>query len=193
MSLHHIINHKKIILGSQSPRRQAYLEELQIPFTVTSPQVDESYPSHLEGAAITDYIAQQKAEAISITDANQIVITSDTIVWHQGKALGKPKDYDEAFEILSSLSGKTHEVITSVCINALDKRVVFHDHTEVCFKVLDPLDIKFYIENYKPFDKAGAYGIQEWIGLIGITSIKGSYTNVVGLPTAKLVEALSNF
>lgn len=184
---------KKLILGSKSPRRQAYLKELHLDFTIQSPEIDETYPSHFQSYSITDHIAVEKANAIVIEDSETIAITSDTIVWHELQALGKPKDYKEAYVMLSSLSGKTHEVITSVCIKSLDKQVIFHDKTAVTFGSLSPETINFYIEEYKPFDKAGSYGIQEWIGLVGITSIQGSYSNVVGLPTEKLVQQLSNF
>ncbi|SFJ51246.1 Maf family nucleotide pyrophosphatase [Myroides guanonis] len=193
MLLQDKLKDRKLILGSKSPRRQAYLKELHLDFSIQSPDVDESYPSDFQGHNITDHIALQKANAITLNDSISIAITSDTIVWHEQRALGKPNDYDESFAMLSSLSGKTHQVITSVCIKSLDKQVLFHDITEVTFTNISPEDIDFYIEEYQPFDKAGSYGIQEWIGLIGISSINGSYSNVVGLPTEKLVYELSNF
>lgn len=193
MLLQDKLKEKKLILGSKSPRRQAYLKELHLDFIIQSPEVDETYPNHFQSHAITDHIAIEKAKAIILEDSETIAITSDTIVWHEQQALGKPKDYKEAYAMLSSLSGKTHEVITSVCIKSLDKQLVFHDTTAVTFGNLSPEAINFYIEEYRPFDKAGSYGIQEWIGLVGITSIKGSYSNVVGLPTEKLVQELFNF
>lgn len=193
MLLQDKLKNKKLILGSKSPRRQAYLKELHLDFSIQSPDVDESYPKEFQGHNITDHIALQKANAIKLTDIESIAITSDTIVWHEHQALGKPSNYDEAFAMLSSLSGKTHQVITSVCIKSLDKQILFHDITEVTFINLSSEDINFYIDKYQPFDKAGSYGIQEWIGLIGISSINGSYSNVVGLPTEKLVYELSNF
>lgn len=193
MLLQDKLKDRKLILGSKSPRRQAYLKDLHLDFSIQSPDVDESYPSHFKSYDITDHIALQKAKAIKLNDIKSIAITSDTIVWHEEQALGKPKDYDEAFAMLSSLSGKTHQVITSVCIKSVDKQVVFHDSTEVSFTTLSKEAIDFYIKEYQPFDKAGSYGIQEWIGLVGIRSIHGSYSNVVGLPTEKLVCELSKF
>lgn len=193
MLLHEKLQGKQLILGSQSPRRQDYLRELNLSFEIQSPNSDESFPDTLKGAAITDHIALEKAKAIILDNTLQIAITCDTIVWHENQALGKPKDHQEAFNMLKSLSGKTHEVISSVCLKSLEKTVVFHAVTAVTFTTLDDITIDYYITNYKPFDKAGSYGIQEWIGLVGIEEIKGSYSNVVGLPTEKLVKELHAF
>ena len=183
----------KIILASGSPRRQQFLKDLDLDFEIRLKNIEEIYPDHLQGVEITNYLAQLKASAFEREIvANEILITSDTIVWLDGKALGKPKNYDDAFAILKSLSNKTHEVITSVCFKTIDKTETIFDITKVTFNAISDEAIHYYLENYKPFDKAGAYGIQEWIGLIGITRIDGSYTNVVGLPTEKVYQYLSN-
>lgn len=185
------LNGRKVILASGSPRRQQFLRELNIDFEIRLKEVEEVYPPHLEGAAITDYLAILKASALddSATE-DEIVITSDTIVWHEGKALGKPADRNHAFEMLKSLGGKTHEVITSVCIRHKGNSDVFNDTTKVTFNPLSDDEINYYLENYRPYDKAGAYGIQEWIGLVAIARIEGSYNNVVGLPVDKVYQHL---
>lgn len=183
----------KIILASGSPRRQQFFKDLDVDFEIQLKEVVEIYPSELKAEAITDYLAQLKADAFSGNLAeNDLLITSDTIVWHNNVALGKPKDYDDAVRILKSLSNSTHEVITSVCFTTIDRSEIIHEVTEVTFNILSDEAISYYLDNYKPFDKAGAYGIQEWIGLIGITKIEGSYTNVVGLPTHRVYEYLKN-
>ncbi|WP_339839018.1 Maf-like protein [uncultured Flavobacterium sp.] len=185
---------KKIILASGSPRRQQYCKELGLAFSIQLKEVEEIYPDHLKHHEITDFLAELKANAFKNELAeNEILITSDTIVWHENKALGKPKDYEEAFEMIDSICGKTHEVITSVCIKTSLKSEVFHSITKVTFVNLSKEEIDYYIANYKPFDKAGAYGIQEWIGLIGISKIEGSYPNVVGLPVDKLYAKLKEY
>jgi len=174
----------KIILASGSPRRQQFFIDLGIDFEIKLKEVAEIYPENLQGIAITDYLAELKAN--SFTDElqeNEIVITSDTIVWLENIALGKPNDYHDAFEMLTKMSGKTHEVITSVCFKTYLKSETINCTTKVTFNHLDENEIKYYLDAFKPFDKAGSYGIQEWIGLIGISKIEGSYTNVVGLPT----------
>jgi len=183
----------KLILASGSPRRQQFMHDLDVEFEVRLKDVEEIYPDHLSGAEITDFLAVLKAEALNDLADNEIVITSDTIVWHENKALGKPKDYNDAFAILTSLSGKTHEVITSVCIRNAGKKDVFNETTKVTFNSLSNEEIKYYLDNYKPFDKAGAYGIQEWIGLVAIARIEGSYANVVGLPVDKVYQYLCKF
>lgn len=181
-----------VILASGSPRRQQFFKDLQIDFTVQLNPVDEIYPNHLKGSEITDYLANLKAEAFTNLADNDLLITSDTIVWINNKALGKPKDKEEAFEMLQELSGKSHQVISSVSIKNNTFQKIFNDVTQVYFKELSSKEINYYIDNYKPFDKAGAYGIQEWIGFIGIKSIEGSYFNVVGLPVHKLYKELMN-
>lgn len=184
----------KIVLASGSPRRQQFLKELDANFEVRLKEVDEIYPDTLQGAEITDYLAQLKAAALeeTLTD-DEILITSDTIVWHENKALGKPTDYEDAFEMLRSLSGKTHEVITSVCIKNAGISETFNDTTRVTFNALTDAEIKYYLDNYLPYDKAGSYGIQEWIGLVAIARIEGSYATVVGLPVDKVYQHLSRF
>ena len=183
----------KLVLASGSPRRQQFMRDLDVDFEVRLKDVEEIYPDHLQGAEITNFLALLKAQALNDLADNEIVITSDTIVWHENKALGKPKDYDDAFAMLRSLSGKTHEVITSVCIKNAGNTDVFNETTRVTFNALSDDEIKYYLDNYKPFDKAGAYGIQEWIGLVAIAKIEGSYANVVGLPVDKVYQYLCKF
>ena len=183
----------KLVLASGSPRRQQFLRDLDVDFEVRLKDVEEIYPDYLQGAEITDFLALLKAQALDDIADNEIVITSDTIVWHENKALGKPKDYDNALAILRSLSGKTHEVITSVCILSTNKTDIFNETTRVTFNALSDDEIKYYLDNYKPFDKAGAYGIQEWIGLVAIAKIEGSYANVVGLPVDKVYQYFCKF
>ena len=184
----------KIILASGSPRRQQFFNDLYIDFEIRLKDIEEIYPDELQDIEITNYLAQLKSNAFEgEIAANEILITSDTIVWLNSKALGKPKDYDDAFAILKSLSNETHEVITSVCFKTIKKTETIFDVTKVTFNQLSDEAIHYYIENYNPFDKAGAYGIQEWIGLVGITKIDGSYTNVVGLPTEKVYHYLNHF
>jgi len=183
----------KLVLASGSPRRQQFMRDLDVDFEVRLKDVEEIYPDHLQGAEITNFLALLKAQALNDLADNEIVITSDTIVWHENKALGKPKDYDDAFAILRSLSGKIHEVITSVCIKNAGNTDVFNETTRVTFNALSDDEIKYYLDNYKPFDKAGAYGIQEWIGLVAIAKIEGSYANVVGLPVDKVYQYLCKF
>lgn len=182
----------KLILASGSPRRQQFLRDLDVDFEIRLKDVEEIYPDHLQGAEITDFLAKLKADAFDAA-ADEIILTSDTIVWHENRALGKPKDYEDAFAMLQSLSGKTHEVITSVCIKTAAKAEVFHETTRVTFNTLSDTEIKYYLDNYKPYDKAGSYGIQEWIGLVAIARIEGSYANVVGLPVDKVYQYLSTF
>lgn len=181
-----------IILASKSPRRQQFFKDLDIDFTIKLKEVEEIYPKELKGSEITDFLADLKSKAFTNLSDNEILITSDTIVWLENKALGKPKDEADAFTMLRSLSGKKHEVITSISIKNKDFQKIINDVTTVSFKDLTDEEINYYIKNYKPFDKAGAYGIQEWIGFIAIEKIEGSYFNVVGLPIHKLYEAFMN-
>ena len=186
-----LIAQYRIILASRSPRRQEFLKELNIPYSIILFDVEETYPNHLKREEISEYIAIQKAKPFDkIIQKQDLIITSDTIVWHEGVALGKPKDEKEAFEVLKSLSGKMHEVISTVCIKTTDKTKIITDTTKVYFSALTDEEIIFYIENYKPFDKAGSYGIQEWIGYIGVEKIEGSYFNVMGFPTNKFYKYL---
>lgn len=181
-----------VILASSSPRRQSFFKELEINFEIRLKPIDEVYPNNLKHSEISDYLAELKAFPfkVELTDKD-ILITSDTIVWHNNQALGKPKDNHEAFQMIQSLSNKTHEVITSVCVTTKTEQKTVHDITKVTFKDFSDEEIEFYILNYKPFDKAGAYGIQEWIGQIGVTKIEGSYFNVMGLPVHLLYEVLN--
>jgi septum formation protein len=182
----------KLILASGSPRRQQFFKDLNLDFEIRLKEIEEVFPPELKAEEITNYLAELKASAFEgeLHD-NEILITSDTIVWHNNKALGKPKNVKDAFEILKSLSNATHEVITSVCFKTNVKSTVIFEVTNVTFNALSDESILYYIENYKPFDKAGAYGIQEWIGFVGVSKIEGSYANVMGMPTDKVYEYLS--
>ena len=184
------LQHYNVILASGSPRRQQFFKDLDIDFSIQLKPIEEIYPEELKGTEITDYLADLKSKAFTNLAEKDILITSDTIVWLDDKALGKPKNEKEAFIMLRSLSGKKHEVITSISIKNNNNHQIISDVTKVTFKDLSDEEINYYIKNYKPFDKAGAYGIQEWIGFIGITNIEGSYFNVVGLPVHKLYAAL---
>jgi septum formation protein len=182
-----------LILASGSPRRQQFFKDLDLDFEIRLKEIEEVYPPELKAEEITNYLAELKANAFEgELQANEILITSDTIVWHNGRALGKPKDEQDAFAILKSLSNSTHEVITSVCFKTNSKTKLLHEITKVTFNELSEDAIRYYIENYKPFDKAGAYGIQEWIGFVGVSKIEGSYANVMGMPTDKVYEYLNN-
>ena len=180
----------EIILASGSPRRQKFFKELEIPVTTDVRPVDEVYPEHLTEAEITDYLAALKAKAFTDLKGNQVLITSDTIVYNDEVAMGKPKDHNEAVNMIKALSGKDHEVITSVCFTTADSQKILNHTTRVFFSELSNEEIEYYVANFKPFDKAGGYAIQEWIGLIGIEKIEGSYFNVVGLPTHLVYKTL---
>ncbi len=183
----------QIILASKSPRRKELLERLDLDFIVISLEVDESYSEELKKHEITEFLCHKKKLAYQNWQENQILITSDTIVWYENKAFEKPKSREEAIEMLQTLSGKTHEVITSVGIFSTQKELVLSDITLVTFGELDKQEIEYYVDTYQPYDKAGSYGIQEWIGYIGITKIEGSYFNVMGLPVQKVYKALKDF
>lgn len=183
----------KLILASGSPRRQQFFKDLDLNFEIRLKEIEEIYPLELKAEEITDYLSVLKANAFEgELQQNEILITSDTIVWHKNCALGKPKDHQDAFEILKSLSNATHEVITSVCFKTKTSFNLIHETTKVTFNALTDEAILYYLENYKPYDKAGAYGIQEWIGFIGVSKIEGSYTNVMGMPTDKVYNYLNN-
>jgi len=188
------LNNFKIILASRSPRRQQLLRELGLKFDVVIKEYPETYPEGLSGEEIAIYVAHEKASSFKneISD-NEIVIAADTIVWCNNKVLGKPLDFEDAKRILNEISGNTHEVITGVSLFSLSKEITFTDSTKVTFETLSEEEIHFYIDKFKPYDKAGAYGIQEWIGLISCSHIDGSYFNVVGLPVQKLYKELRNF
>lgn len=191
--LNNILKDYKIVLGSNSPRRKQYLTDLGIEFTVRASDIDESYPSELVREQITDFIAKAKADAIALEYDNEIIITSDTTVWNNDLSLGKPENREEAYIMLKSLCGHEHDVVSSVCLKSNTKTKIFHCITKVSFADLSDEAIYYYIDQYKPYDKAGAYGIQEWIGLVGIDKIVGSYTNIVGLPTKELIDELLQF
>ena len=189
-----ILKNKKIVLGSASPRRQELLKLLAVDFEIRLSNVDEQFDERLPTEEIAEFLAKQKSEALKNTiRKNEILITADTIVAKEGRVLNKPNNEKEAIEMLSFLSNNSHEVMTGVCISSAEKSISFSVNTKVFFKKLSAEEINFYIKNYKPFDKAGAYGIQEWIGLIGIEEIQGSYFNVVGLPMQKLYQNLIQF
>ncbi|PQJ23329.1 Maf family nucleotide pyrophosphatase [Tenacibaculum sp. SG-28] len=183
----------KFILASSSPRRQQLLKDLGLDFTLEIKEVEEVYPDALKGHQITDYLSDLKSKPFENTlRKNEIVITSDTIVWVNDQALGKPKSYEDAIDMLCMLSGTSHKVITSVCLTGSDFKKIFHDTVTVYFKKLSKQEMEYYVTTFKPFDKAGSYGIQEWIGKIGITKIEGSYFTVMGLPVHKLYKELQN-
>jgi septum formation protein len=185
---------KRLILASGSPRRQQFLRDLGLDFEIRLKEIEEIYPPELKAHEITDYLAVLKSAAFDgELTKNDILITSDTIVWHDGKALGKPKDYDHAVAMLRVMANSTHEVFTSICLKTTEAVTVFHDATKVTFAPMTDEAIHYYLETCKPFDKAGAYGIQDWLGLTVISRIEGSYTNVVGLPTEKFYRYLSSF
>lgn len=194
MNLLKNIAHYDIILASQSPRRRELLKGLDIDFRIEVIDVDESYPNGMMGVEIPMYLAEKKANAyLSIMQDNTLLITADTIVWHEGRVMNKPANEAEARQMLTKLSGKTHQVITGVCISSLRKRRVFHVISEVRFARLTDAEIDYYLENYKPYDKAGSYGVQEWIGFVGVEHINGSYFNVMGLPVQRLYNELKRW
>lgn len=184
-----------IILASNSPRRKELLSGLNIPYEIkTLPDIDESYPDSLAGEDIAIYIAKEKANAyLDQLDDKTLLITADTIVLLDGKVYGKPSDETDAKQMLRDLSGKTHQVITGVCITTKDKQASFGVSSEVRFSKLDDDEIEYYVSNYKPFDKAGAYGVQEWIGYVAVEYISGSYFNIMGLPVQRLYRELKKF
>jgi len=189
----------KIILASGSPRRKQLLELAEIPFEVIVCDTDETYPPNLSPSDVAMHIARNKAEAVqrnlSLENDNQssVIIGADTIVVLEDEITGKPTDREDAIRILSLLSGKTHHVITGVCILLASKKMVFAEETSVTFHPLTADQIEYYVDHYKPYDKAGAYAIQEWIGAVGIQSINGDFYNVMGLPVSRVVNELNNF
>ena len=190
----------KLILASQSPRRKQLLQDAALNFELVIVPTDESYSDELKRALVPEFIAEEKAlavyrhmEAAGTLSAETVILAADTIVLLQEQVIGKPKDAADAKQILRSLSGQTHEVITGVCIMNTAKKEVFHSLTKVCFNEITDEQIDYYISHYKPFDKAGAYAIQEWIGLVGISGIEGDLYNVIGLPVNKVVKVLDRF
>ncbi len=190
-----IMKAKKIILASNSPRRRELLAGLDISFEVkVIPGIDESYPEDLPAVEVPQYISKAKADAyLGMIDDGTMVITADTVVVLDDEILGKPVDDDDARRILHKLSGKTHQVITGVCLTSLDKQRVFAVTTGVTFKQFTEQEIDYYVSHYHPLDKAGAYGIQEWIGHIGVTALNGSYFNVMGLPVQRIYMEMQDF
>lgn len=182
----------KVILASNSPRRKELLGGLGIGYEVkTMPDIDESYPDGLSMEEVPVYIARSKADAYRpLMQPDELIITADTIVWLDGVVMGKPKDEEEACNMLRRLSGQTHQVVTGVCLTTIDRQQSFATVTDVTFDRLTEEEITHYVSRYQPMDKAGAYGIQEWIGYVGVRSIKGSYFNVVGLPIQRLYQEL---
>jgi septum formation protein len=184
----------EIILASKSPRRQQLLEDLGLKFSIQSMDIPEVFPEGLEMTEIPVYLAELKAAAfLPHLKDHQLVITADTIVWLDGRVMNKPTDYTDGFRMLKDLSGKKHQVLTGVCLLSTEKKVSFFASTDVWFKQLTNNEIQYYLENFRPYDKAGAYGIQEWIGYIGIHRIEGSFFNVMGLPIQSLYEQLKAF
>lgn len=183
-----------IILASQSPRRKELLAGLGLQFSTISLDIDETFDrNEFKKEQITEYLSAKKAKAYTDIQPNDLIITSDTTVWVDDESLEKASNREEAYEMIKKLNGKTHSVYTSVTIRSLEKEVTFSDETQVTFSDLTDEEIYFYIDNYKPFDKAGAYGVQEWIGYIGVDNMNGSYFNVMGLPTHKLYKELVKF
>ncbi|HPE21414.1 MAG TPA: Maf family protein [Bacteroidales bacterium] len=188
------LHHYDLILASASPRRRQLMHEAGFSFRTAETGFTEQWPPHLRGKEIAEFLAAGKADSWSENIApRQIVITADTIVWCRERLLGKPRDDDEAVSFLKQLSGCRHEVITGICLRDSGRKSVFSVSTGVTFRELSHEEIVFYVENYRPHDKAGAYGIQEWIGMRGITAIEGSYYNVVGMPVSELYTALIQF
>jgi septum formation protein len=184
----------QIILGSNSPRRQELLKSLGFNFLIKPINADESFPANLQAEDIPLYLAEKKADAYpdDLTE-NQILITSDTIVWCEGKVYNKPENFVEGKRMLEALSGKMHEVYTAICLKSGNKQTTFFDVSKVYFKKFKPEEIEYYLINYKPYDKAGAYGVQDWLGYIGIEKIEGSFYNVMGLPVKELYDELIKF
>jgi septum formation protein len=188
------LDNYRIILASRSPRRQQLLQELGLKFVVVIKEFDESYPSGLKGNEIACHVSLNKALLLrNEINSNDIIIAADTIVWCNNQVLGKPVDREDAIRILGEISGNTHEVITGVTILSVLKEVTFSVSTKVTFESITEEEIRYYVDNYQPYDKAGAYGIQEWIGIIACSHIDGSYFNVVGLPVQRLYKELNNF
>jgi septum formation protein len=185
----------EILLGSKSPRRQQLLKDMGFDYKLVFQDIDESYPDDLAVEQIAEYLALRKGEALKskLEFSHQVILTSDTTVVCEGKSYEKPIDFEDAKRILLALSGKAHQVITSVCLTSMDRQVSFSEVTHVYFEDISEREAEFYIENFAPYDKAGAYAIQDWIGVNKISKIEGSYYNVMGLPTTRLYKELKNF
>jgi septum formation protein len=188
------ITRQRLILASQSPRRQELLKGLGLEFSVSSLDVSEDFPNDMPLADVAIYLAEKKAAAFERElTIGEILITSDTTVVHAGKILNKPQSHHEAILMLEQLSGSAHEVITGVCMKDQKKQISFQDRTKVYFRSLDQAEIQYYVDRFKPLDKAGAYGIQEWIGYIGVYKLEGSFYTVMGLPVHLIYDALKNW
>jgi septum formation protein len=184
---------RQLILASSSPRRQYLMKEAGFEFTVEKPDVEEDFPAEMPVDQVARYLASKKAEFFRPQIHNEIVVTADTVVILGNKIMNKPQDRSEAIKMLADLSGKTHLVMTGVCILSKEKEESFDDTTEVTFQTLTQKEVEYYVDNYKPFDKAGAYGAQDWIGMVAIQKITGSYFNVMGLPIHKVYQHLKNW
>lgn len=184
---------KKILLGSQSPRRQELLKALGVDFKVVKISSDENYPENLRNEKITEFISLSKANAYSNLKENEILITADTLVVLNDEVLGKPIDENEAFQMIRKLAGSTHQVFTSVCVRTIENILTFSDKTDVIFDEFTDEEINYYIQNFHPFDKAGAYGIQDWLGYAKVKGIQGCYYNVMGFPLSKFYRKMQSF
>lgn len=194
MDLDQKLKNRHLILASGSPRRQQFLKDLGLDFEIRLKPVEETYPDHLKNAEVAEYLAELKTAPFNENlKQDDILITGDTIVCLGDTILAKPKTADKAFEMLMNLSGNPHQVISSVCLKSTEKTALFHGKTTVFFRTLKEEEIWYYINTFKPYDKAGAYGIQEWIGKIGIEKIEGSFYNVMGMPVDKVYTALLKF
>ncbi len=183
-----------IILGSSSPRRNELLKSLGFDFVINPSNANENYPLNLKGYEIPVFLAEKKASSFNgVLSETDLLITADTIVWCEGEIFNKPINFEEGKLMLQTLSGKMHEVFTAVCLKSANKQIIFYDATKVYFKKFTNEEIEYYLNKYKPYDKAGSYGVQEWIGYIGIEKIEGSFYNVMGLPVKKLHEELMKF
>jgi len=184
-----------IVLASKSPRRQELLKGIGVDFSIMTKEVDESYPSRLSSIDVAPFLSFKKAKAFDESELpdNYMVITADTVVIAENEILGKPKDRDDAARMLNLLSGKMHKVVTGVTVHTKEKTKTFSVVSKVTFETIDNQEISYYIDKFKPYDKAGAYGVQEWIGYIGVSNVEGSYYNVMGLPTQKLYKVLKEF
>lgn len=183
-----------IILGSSSPRRNELLKSLGFDFIINPSHADENYPLNLKGHEIPVFLAEKKASSFNgVLTETDLLITADTIVWCEGEIFNKPINFEEGKLMLQTLSGKMHKVFTAVCLKSANKQIIFYDATKVYFKKFTNEEIEYYLNKYKPYDKAGSYGVQEWIGYIGIEKIEGSFYNVMGLPVKKLHEELMKF
>jgi septum formation protein len=195
MVINNILKGYRIVLASKSPRRQYLLKELGIDFEIISnSETDETYPPDIAKEVIPVYLAEMKAKTVMpVVPEKTLLITADTIVWLNNKVINKPSGYEDALKMLEELSGRVHEVITGVCLTSHNRKHTFYTSTLVYFTALSKEEIKYYVDQYRPYDKAGAYGIQEWIGYIGIERIEGSYFNVMGLPVQELYREIIKF